>query len=92
MNSKVRYSITFYGDVQGVGFRYTACHAASAYGCTGWVRNEDDGSVTMEIQGTVAEIDRVIEKIERGRFISIERIDKKSIPVLDNEWGFDTKW
>ncbi|MBE5959514.1 MAG: acylphosphatase [Lachnospiraceae bacterium] len=92
MGAKVRYIITFFGDVQGVGFRFTACHAAQAYSCTGWVRNEYDGSVTMEIQGTEAEINKVLERIEKGCFISIDRIDKKSIATVDDEWGFDTKW
>ena len=46
----VRRHITFYGWVQGVGFRYRARHAAELYGCTGWVRAEWDSSVTMEIQ------------------------------------------
>ena len=38
----LRKHITFYGWVQGVGFRYRARHAAQLYGCTGWVRNEWD--------------------------------------------------
>ena len=54
----LRKHITFYGWVQGVGFRYRARHAAEMYGCTGWVRNEWDGSVTMEIQGSEDAIDR----------------------------------
>ncbi|MCR5097868.1 MAG: acylphosphatase [Lachnospiraceae bacterium] len=53
----MRYHITFYGQVQGVGFRYTASHAAERYRLTGWVRNEYDGSVTCEIQGGADEID-----------------------------------
>ena len=48
----IRKHIRFWGRVQGVGFRYRAYHAANAVGATGWVRNEYDGSVTMEIQGT----------------------------------------
>ena len=47
----IRRHITFTGYVQGVGFRYRVHHAASLYGCTGWVRNEWSRSVTMEIQG-----------------------------------------
>ena len=46
----LRQRIVFYGWVQGVGFRYWARHAASMYGATGWVRNDPDGTVTMEIQ------------------------------------------
>ena len=30
------------------------------YGCTGWARNEWDGGVTMEIQGTEENIDKVV--------------------------------
>ena len=64
--TKIRQRIQFYGAVQGVGFRYRACHAADAVGATGWVRNEYDGSVLMEIQGTQEQIDSVILMIERG--------------------------
>ena len=38
---------------------------SNLYGCTGWVRNEWDGSVTMEIQRTEENIDKVILVIER---------------------------
>ena len=48
----IRKRIVFHGWVQGVGFRYRARHAAEHLGATGWVRNEYDGSVTKEIQGT----------------------------------------
>ena len=47
----IRKRITFSGRVQGVGFRWRAEKAANMYRCTGWCRNEWDGSVTMEIQG-----------------------------------------
>ena len=56
----IRRHIVFQGWVQGVGFRYRTRHAAQMYSCTGWVRNEWDGSVTMEIQGEEENIDRVI--------------------------------
>ena len=50
----IRKHIVFYGWVQGVGFRYRARHAADLYGCTGWVRNEYDSSVSMEIFTTIS--------------------------------------
>ena len=59
-NAMIRKRIVFYGWVQGVGFRYRALHAADLIGATGWVRNEFDGSVTMEIQGTEEQIDGVL--------------------------------
>ena len=84
----IRRRIVFRGWVQGVGFRYRACHAAALYGATGWVKNEYDGSVTMEIQGTEAQIDQVILAIERGSFVRIENIDSRTIPVRADEQSF----
>ncbi len=87
----IRKHITFHGWVQGVGFRYRARHAANLYGCTGWVRNEWDGSVTMEIQGTEENIDKVILAIERGSYVRIENMDSRTIPLVEGETGFRTE-
>jgi len=87
----IRRHITFYGWVQGVGFRYRARHAADLYGCTGWVRNEWDGSVTMEIQGEESQIDQVIMAIEKGRYVRIENMDSRTIPLVEDEYGFRTR-
>lgn len=87
----IRRHISFTGCVQGVGFRYRARHAASLYGCTGWVRNEWDGSVTMEIQGNPGDIDRVIQAIQAGRYVEIEKMDVENIPLKD-ERDFRTEY
>ena len=85
---KIRKHLVFYGSVQGVGFRYRAIYAAQRFGCTGWVRNEWDGSVVMEIQGEEKAIDQVIISIEAGKYIWINNLTAVSIPVEDNEIGF----
>ena len=86
----IRKRIVFFGRVQGVGFRYHARYAAGLYGCTGWVRNEWDGSVTMEIQGTEEQIDKVISHIGRGTFVRIEGMDVQILSVNESELGFRT--
>ena len=86
----IRQHIVFHGWVQGVGFRYRARQAASHFGVTGWVRNDPDGSVTMEIQGTQEQIDNVIIAIEKGTYVSIEHMDVKTIPLIESERGFRT--
>ncbi len=88
----VRKHILFSGRVQGVGFRYRAARAAEMYSCTGWVRNDWNGTVTMEIQGTEDQIDQVIRAIERGRFIRIEHTDSRTIPPEPDERGFREEW
>ena len=85
-----RKHIIFHGFVQGVGFRWRARQAADLYGCTGWVRNEWDGTVEMEIQGNEEQIDWVIQSINAGRYVSIERMDVQTIPV-EKESSFRTR-
>lgn len=85
---RIRKHLIFSGFVQGVGFRWRAAKAAEMYGCTGWVRNNRDGTVSMEIQGTEEEISRVILTIGKGRFIRIENMDSRDIPVDPEERRF----
>ena len=87
----IRKHIVFYGYVQGVGFRYRARHAAEMYGCTGWARNEYDGTVSMEIQGEEEAIDRVILSIEKGTYVRITNMEVRSVPLVENESGFRTR-
>ena len=84
----IRRRIVFRGWVQGVGFRWRAKQAADLYGATGWVKNEYNGSVTMEIQGSEAQIDQVILALARGAFIRIEDMDAETIPVQPDERAF----
>ncbi len=88
MSELVRKHIVFSGWVQGVGFRYRARTAAEHYGATGWVKNEYDGTVTMEIQGTEKQIDQVIQSIEKGSFVRIENMKVRDLPVRDDEYSF----
>ena len=88
--SEVRKHIVFYGRVQGVGFRYTAKYLAQAMDLTGWVRNEWDGTVTMEIQGSEILINKVLVGLNNNRFITIDWVDTQEIP-LEEEKDFVVK-
>ena len=84
----IRKRIVFYGCVQGVGFRYHAQYAADMLNLTGWVRNEYDGTVTMEVQGEEAEIDRLLQTLNSDRYIDIQDMDIKNLPVNEEERSF----
>ena len=88
MAKTVRYRITFRGRVQGVGFRFRAQQAAMEHGVTGWVRNEYDGTVTMEAQGTPLQVCQMLDLLETDRWIRIEEKTMQEIPVVPSETQF----
>ena len=87
----VRKHIVFYGRVQGVGFRYTAKHLARSLGLTGWVKNDWEGTVTMEVQGREQLINKLLTGLNHSHFIIIDWIDTEEIP-LEEEREFDVKY
>ena len=54
------------GTVQMVGYRYFALRAAKGLGLTGCVTNEQDGSVTVVVEGERASIDELVERLSEG--------------------------
>lgn len=89
---KIRESIDFYGRVQGVGFRYKLGYLARMYSVTGWARNEYDGSVSTELQGLEEDIDKIIQALYNDRYIEIDDIRKRSLPVDEEEYGFGVRY
>lgn len=84
----IRQQMVISGHVQGVGFRYRANHAANALGITGYVKNNWDGTVTLEAQGTIDMINKMLTMINRSEYIDIDRIDRKEMSVVETERGF----
>jgi acylphosphatase len=58
--------IIFIGQVQGVGFRFTAFRIANRYKLTGFVRNSPGGTVEMLAQGSSGDIADCIRDIEES--------------------------
>ncbi len=78
-----RRRIEFHGRVQGVGFRQRAGYYAASLKLTGWVQNEYDGSVTMEVQGESLAINKMLQMMNSGSFIRIEWVDSKQIELKE---------
>ena len=58
-----RKTIHFFGNVQGVGFRYTTRSIAGGFNVTGYVRNLRNGSVELVTEGETEEIERFLETL-----------------------------
>jgi len=63
---KVLYQIKVFGRVQGVGFRQGCMREARFRGVCGYVKNNSDGSVYIEAEGTEDQLKQIIEWCKHG--------------------------
>lgn len=77
-----------HGEVQGVGFRYSARHAADRLGVAGWVRNRADGTVEAEVEGDEASVQAMLDWLAEGPRGAIVRRTDVSEAVPTGERGF----
>ena len=89
---KIRKHFYFSGRVQGVGFRYRSYYIAQSMGLTGWVKNLWDDRVEMEVQGDPNKINDLILYLQAQRFIQIEEMDEKKIPLQEEGTAFRERW
>ena len=90
-----RVRLRFEGEVQGVGFRWTSRALANKIGATGWVRNEWDGSVSMELQGTSRQIAEFFGGLGHawGRYQpSYVIAESEDIKPLSSEYDFRVRF
>lgn len=59
-------SIYLYGRVQRVGFRYFVFKLAVEVGVMGFVKNQPDGSVYVEVEGDPHLVDVFVEHCKKG--------------------------
>ncbi|MBY0585953.1 acylphosphatase [bacterium] len=59
----VRQTILFRGEVQGVGFRYTALQVSAGFLVAGFVRNLPNGQVEMVVEGKRESVDAFVNAL-----------------------------
>lgn len=93
MADLVRYFGTATGRVQGVGFRMYVQQHALELGITGWVKNMSDGSVTMELQGESAAVDKLEQIIRAGNyFIKVQSLELATRELVLDEKRFEIRY
>lgn len=68
------------GRVQQVGFRDFVQTQAKECGITGWVKNNDDGTVSVLAQGLPEDTKRFIEELHEGSVLSV-------VEGVSVDWG-----
>ena len=88
----IRRHVIVHGQVQGVGFRYSAREQAIRRDVTGYVRNHADGAVEVDVEGTEAAVASMLEWLKVGPWGA----EVSSLTVTEREptgqSGFDIRY
>jgi len=88
-----RLQAVVHGDVQGVGFRYFVQRKAHQLGLSGWVRNNDDGTVELVAEGARGELENLRQAVEEGpRMAHVDRVAAEWSAATGTLDAFDLSW
>jgi len=83
----VRVQVTYFGNVQGVGFRWNVIQIASSYSVTGYVKNLACGNVEMMVEGNRKEVFLMVGEVEgklKDNWHSKETEERRGDPHFEN--------
>ena len=80
------------GQVQGVFFRASTRDEARRLGVTGWVRNQPDGTVQAEAQGSAEAVDALIDFCRQGPgHAAVTGLRVEDLPEVADERAFEAR-
>lgn len=82
--------VLYSGDVQGVGFRYTARSIAGGYPVAGFVRNLRDGSVELAVEGEPDQVEAFMAALAKRMAGNIRRVDVQD-EAMQGYRGFEIR-
>ena len=84
MDEKLLYKIHITGHVQGVGFRWSAANEARNRNIKGYVKNLSDGSVYLEAEGSLIQLNIFVDWCKKGpAFGSVESVTIDTAPPVN---------
>ena len=84
MDEKLLYKIHIMGRVQGVGFRWSAANEARNRNIKGYVKNLSDGSVYLEAEGSLIQLNIFVDWCKKGpAFGSVESVTIDTSPPVN---------
>ena len=91
-NKITRLHAVVEGRVQGVGFRYFVLEVAETLGVPGWVRNRWDETVEVTAEGSRADLEKLLEALERGPGAAyVSKVQKEWLPAKGEFRSFTVK-
>ncbi|MFQ6607892.1 MAG: acylphosphatase [Fidelibacterota bacterium] len=80
MSDNVSAKIRVTGRVQLVGYRWFTRQWADDFGLYGWVKNERDGSVSIQVEGNRSRIEQLVKELKMGPA-------NARVETVDVQWG-----
>ncbi len=87
-----RWEVFYSGQVQGVGFRYTARALAGRFEVSGFVRNLADGRVELVVEGRPAEVQRFLDAVGKAMRGYIRRVEENRRLATGEFEGFAVRF
>ena len=87
-----RQLVYFAGQVQGVGFRYTARRLASRYAVSGYVRNLPDGRVEVVVEGPPSELVSFVDDLRKTMDSYVQHCDIQRAPASGEFDAFEIRF
>ncbi len=75
--------IIYFGNVQGVGFRYNAVRCSEGLSLRGYVKNLADGAVELVAEGEPSDLDTLLARIDSSMNDHIDRRTKTECSCED---------
>ncbi len=76
-----------------MGFRYFVQRSAAQLALSGWVRNNDDGTVELVAEGSRDKLEELKRAVEQGpRMATVSRVDADWSSGTGTLHGFDLSW
>lgn len=80
------------GRVQGIGYRWFVVEKAQALGLSGWVRNNPDGTVEAEAEGSERALERFAQMLRGGHpYAAVEGLQTRELKAKGEKDGFDIR-
>lgn len=93
MTDNICARIRIKGRVQLVGFRFFARQWADDLGLSGWVRNNPDGSVELEVEGNKAKVETFVNHLKEGpRMARVEDLKVDAKPFGNQYHAFEIRY
>ena len=86
------FHVIYKGNVQGVGFRYTARQIAGKYDVKGWVYNAPEGTVEVEVEGEFGQVNEFLTDLKERFHGEIEDVESKENNCFFNYTEFKIRF